>query len=136
MFLSARNCQMFNTLSSVTFQTPKSLMIIIETLFFLMFSWLTVNLYHHHHHHVAPSAEISLTLSRHPPYRSSLTVGPQGYILYLHRAAVCRFSWSPCLCSAMGRGPQEYITYELLPTSPAVSRMSGSSNLDSFRGRW
>ena len=36
----------------------------------------------------------------------------------------------------MGRGPQEYITYELVPISPAVSRMSGSSNFDSFRDWW
>ena len=26
-----------------------------------------------------------------PPYRSSLLTGPQGYILYPHRATVCRF---------------------------------------------
>ena len=47
-------------------------------------------------------------------------------------------SWSPWLWSAMWRGPWEYITYELVPTSTAVSCMSGSSNLDSFRdgGRW
>ena len=32
-------------------------------------------------------------------------------------------------------GPQEYITYELVPASPAVSCMSGSSNLNSFRDR-
>ena len=31
---------------------------------------------------------------------------------------------------------QEYIIYELVPTSPAVSHMSGSSNFDSFRDRW
>ena len=42
-------------------------------------------------------------------------------------------SWSPCFCSAMWRDPKEYITYELVPTSPAVSCMSSSSNLDSFR---
>ena len=42
-------------------------------------------------------------------------------------------SWSSYLCSAMWRGSQEYITYELVPTSPAVSHMSGSSNFDSFR---
>ena len=30
-------------------------------------------------------------------------------------------------------GPPEYITYELVPASPAVSCMSGLSNLDSFR---
>ena len=45
-------------------------------------------------------------------------------------------SWSPCLCSSLWRGPQEYITYELISTSPAVSRMSGLSNLDSFHDRW
>ena len=32
-------------------------------------------------------------------------------------------------------GPQEYITYEFVPASPAVSCMSGSSNLNSFRDR-
>ena len=42
-------------------------------------------------------------------------------------------SWSPYLCSSMWRGPQKYIPYEIVPTSPAVYRMSGSSNLDSFR---
>ena len=42
-------------------------------------------------------------------------------------------SWSSCLCSSMWRGPPEHITYEFVPTSPVVSRMSGSSNLDSFR---
>ena len=46
------------------------------------------------------------------------------------------FSWSSCLCSSMWRGPQEYITYELVSTSPVVSRMCGSSNFDSFRDRW
>ena len=30
-------------------------------------------------------------------------------------------SWSPCLCTSKRRGPQEYITYELVPTSPAVA---------------
>ena len=32
-------------------------------------------------------------------------------------------------------GPLEFITYELVPASPAVSCMSGSSNLNSFRDR-
>ena len=45
-------------------------------------------------------------------------------------------SWLPCLYSAMWRGPQEYITYELVPTSPAMSWMSGSSNFDSFHDGW
>ena len=39
-------------------------------------------------------------------------------------------SWLSCLCSSMWRGPQEYITYKLIPTSPAVSDMFGSSNFD------
>ena len=41
-------------------------------------------------------------------------------------------SWSPYLCLSMWRGLPEYITSELVPTSPAVSCMSGSSNFDSF----
>ena len=45
-------------------------------------------------------------------------------------------SWSLCFCSSMWRGSQEYITYELVPTSPAVSCMFGSSNFDSFRDEW
>ena len=40
------------------------------------------------------------------------------------------------LCSSMCRGLQDYIIYQLVPTSPAVSRVSGSSNFDSFRDRW
>ena len=32
-------------------------------------------------------------------------------------------------------GPQEYITYEFVPASPAVPCKSGSSNLNSFRDR-
>ena len=45
-------------------------------------------------------------------------------------------SWSSCLCMSMRRGPQEYITYALVLTSPAVSCMSGSSNFDIFRDGW
>ena len=45
-------------------------------------------------------------------------------------------SWSSNLCSSMWRGPLEYIAYEFALTSPVVSHMSGSSNLDSFRDRW
>ena len=36
----------------------------------------------------------------------------------------------------MWRGPQEYITFEFVLTSPAVSRVYGSSNFDSFLGEW
>ena len=43
--------------------------------------------------------------------------------------------WSSCICTAMCGGPYEYISYEFLPASPAVSYMSGSSNLNSIRDR-
>ena len=36
----------------------------------------------------------------------------------------------------MWRGPQGYVAYEFVSTSQAVSCMSGSSNLDSFRDEW
>ena len=39
----------------------------------------------------APSAWISLTLSRHISLSSMLPAGLQEYLPYLHRAAVCRF---------------------------------------------
>ena len=45
-------------------------------------------------------------------------------------------SWSSCLCSFMWRGPQKYVPYGFVPTCSAVSRMSSSSNLDSFRDGW
>ena len=45
-------------------------------------------------------------------------------------------SWSSCLGTSMWRGPREYITYELFPTSPTVSHMSGLSNFDSFHDWW
>ena len=45
-------------------------------------------------------------------------------------------SWSSYLYSSMWMGPQEYVTYEFVPISPAVSRMCGLSNLDSFRDEW
>ena len=45
-------------------------------------------------------------------------------------------SWSCCLCWFMWRCPQEYITYELVRTSPAVTHMSGSCKFDSSRDQW
>ena len=45
-------------------------------------------------------------------------------------------SWSPCFCPNMWRCPLETITYELVPASPAVSCMSGSSNFGGFRDGW
>ena len=57
-------------------------------------------------------------------FRASFCIGSELYI------GTC---WSSCLCSSMWRGPQEYIDYEFVLTSPAVSCMSALSNLDSFR---
>ena len=63
-------------------------------------------------------------------YRPSFSSGLPGYILYRHRS-----SWSSCLCSSMWRGPREYVAYELILISPAMSHMSGSSN-HNFRDGW
>ena len=43
-------------------------------------------------------------------YRSLLPGSLQGYILLYIGS-----SWSSYLCSSMWRGPQEYVTYELVP---------------------
>ena len=45
-------------------------------------------------------------------------------------------SWSPNTCSSMWRSPLEYIAYAFILTSPAVSCMSCSSNLDIFQDGW
>ena len=65
----------------------------------LMLNWITWN---HHHHLVVPLARISLTLSRHS---SLLLVGPQGYIPYHYRAAVCMFELVALLLLGHVRGP-------------------------------
>ena len=84
----------------------------------------------------AISTDISDLLSLHLPIvhcfrqilRATSRIGKE--LLYVG------LNWTSCLCSSMWRGLQEYITYELIPTSPAVSCMSGSSNFDSFRDGW
>ena len=80
-----------------------------------------------HHHHVVPPARISPTLSRHFSLsfiRVTSCVLTQ--LLYVSSG------WSSCFCLAICGGPQEYITFELVLASPAVSCVSGSSNLYSF----
>ena len=92
--------------------------------------------HHHHHHHVVLVAQIFLTLSRHfslsfiASGRSSGLHPVSSYSCWMYHSC-----WSSCFCSAMCGGPIEYITYEFFPTSPAMSCMSGSSNLSSFRDR-
>ena len=96
-----------------------------------------VYIYHHHHHHVVRLAQISLTLSLHV----SLSFIASGRSSRLHPVS----SHSCCMYVRAGRpafdwpyagGPQEYITYDLVLASPAVSGMSGSFSLYSFRDRW
>ena len=101
----------------------------------LKFFFTTLKLNHHHHHVTSPTW-ISDPLT--PPFsivhRFRLVFKAISCIdtelLYVGS------SWSPRLCSSVWRGPQEYVNYELVSTSPAVSRMSGSSNLDSFGDGW
>ena len=64
------------------------------------------------------------------PYHSSPLAGLQGYISYPNIAAVCMFELVVLLLLGHMRGS---ITDEFVLASPAVSCMSGSSNLYSFR---
>ena len=66
------------------------------------------------------------------PYRASILAGLLGYIPYTHIAAVCMFELVVLFLLTICGDPYEYITYELVPASPAVFCMSCSSNLDSF----
>ena len=79
---------------------------------------------------------ISQTLSNHPSLSSIASGRSQGYNLYRHRAVVCRSLLVVLVCSSKWGGSQEYVTYEFVPTSSAVSCMSGSSNFDISRDRW
>ena len=65
--------------------------------------------------------------------KPAIYISLQDYIPYLQKLLYVCSSWSFCFCSAICGGPYEYITYELVSASPAVSCMFGSSNLDSFR---
>ena len=69
-----------------------------------------------HHQHGSPWP-FSATLLYRPG-------GLQGYILYRHRAGVYRFELVVLLLLVHMRGPQEYDTYEFVPNSVAVSRLS------------
>ena len=68
-----------------------------------------------------------------PPYRPLLSADPQGYSRIGTELLYVGSIWTSCLCSSMWNGPPEYISFELVPTSPAVFRASGSFNFDSFR---
>ena len=91
-----------------------------------------------YHHHVASSARVSLILWPSLPkdhrFRQVIWSASRIYTELLYACS----NWSSCIFSAMWRGPQQYIIYELVPTSPAVSCMLGSSNLECFfvMGGW
>ena len=97
-------------------------------------SFLCINI---HHHHVALSARIFLTLSRHPSL-SSIAFGRSSGLHPVTAQSCCMQvrAGRPAFDRPWEGVSQEYTTYELVPTSPAVSRVSGSSNFDSFRYGW
>ena len=89
--------------------------------------------YIYHHHHVAPPARISLTVSRHfSPIIHRLRQVFWVTSRVLTQLLYVGSCWSSHSCTSMCGGPQEYIAYELVLASPAVSCVSGSSNLYSF----
>ena len=87
---------------------------------------------YHHLHHVAPPVRISLTLSLTLLYCTLLPVDLQGYILYRHRTAECRFLLVILTLLHHVKGSTGICHLWVCLTFPAVSCMSGSSNLDSF----
>ena len=101
---------------------PISLQVIIEFRVLLLLDQFTSSLLSCR----AISTDIPNPFS--PPFRTTSHIGTE--LLYVGS------SWSSCLCLSMGRGPQEYVTYEFVPTSPAVSRMSSLFKLDSFHDGW
>ena len=87
----------------------------------------------YHHHHVALVARISLTLSCHfslsfiASGRSSGQHPVSSHSCWMYVPAGRPAFARPCV------GSIRVHLYEFVPASPAVSCMSGSSNLDSFR---
>ena len=94
--------------------------------------YIYIYIYYHHHHHVMPPTWISLTLSPLHPIVHRFWQILRTTSRILTELLYEGLSWSPCLCSTMWGGLLENITYELVPASPAVSCMFGSSNFDSF----
>ena len=102
----------------------------------------TTNIFRGHkwHNNISSSCHaISTAIS--DPLSQPLPIVHCFWQFFLASSSICTellyvySSWTSCLCSSQWRGPQEYITYEIIPTSLAVSRVSGSSNFDSFLWR-
>ena len=86
------------------------------------------------HHHVVLVARISLTLSRHSSL-SFIALGRSSgpHPVSSHSCWMYVRAGRPAFARPCVGGPLEYISYEFVPASPAVSCMSGLSNLNSFR---
>ena len=78
--------------------------------------------YHHHHHDVVLVTRIFLTLSCHFSLSSIASGRSSGqHPVSSHSCWMYVRAGRPCFCTAMCGGQQEYITYEFVPASPAVS---------------
>ena len=82
------------------------------------------------------STDLSDPLS--PPSLSSIAPGRSSRLYPVSALSCCIYilAGRPAFARPCKGCPQEYIAYESVLISPAVSRMSGSSNFDSFRDGW
>ena len=85
-----------------------------------------------HHHDVVPLARISQTLLRHFS-QSFIASGMSSGLHPVSSHSCCMFEMVVLLLPDHMQGFIGGVTYELVLASPAVSCMSGSSSLDSFR---
>ena len=85
-----------NTVSILLLHTNCSVLFLLSRYLFpaSLFSFI-IQKFKQSHHHVAHQHGYPGSFLATPPYRLSLLAGLQGYIPYLHRAAVCRFA-RPC----------------------------------------
>ena len=88
-----------------------------------------------YHHHVVPLARISLTLSRHFPLLF-IASGRSSGLHPVSSHSCCMYVWAGRPAFARPYvGVHRSTSHEFVSASPAVSCVSGSSSLDSFRDR-
>ena len=120
-----------------SYRSPSETLVVTLNIHIYIYSHIYTYIYmyiimsHHQHGYFSPFLAT-------PLHRPLLLAGPQCYIQYQHRAVVCRceLDVGSSLCLSMWRSSQEYITYEFIPTSPAMSCISASFNFDGFRNVW